>query len=314
MKDLSGQVFGDLTVLHPTLKRKFSCVVWACQCVCGALVEESSNKLQTGEKKSCGCRKTRVTTALNIARTKHGHAKTRAPSPTYRCWRSMITRCEDPAHRQFRHYGGRGIKVDPRWRNSFETFLQDMGERPEGRTLDRKDPNLDYSPDNCRWATDEEQASNRRSNVYLTFNGETLTVSAWARKLGCKVSALRMRLSKGWSVERTLTDPVQPQRPRAFVNPIPLAERKARAEFKQRYRHLEGDLTYDQWKAILEKHDHRCAYCSTDQSITMDHVEPLSKGGPHTASNVVPACRSCNSSKRASKRPKIQTSQDPQGF
>lgn len=210
----------------------------------------------------------------------------------------MIARCENPRHTQFRHYGGRGVTVDPSWRSSFDVFLADMGPRPEGHTLDRIDPNEPYSPTNCRWATPQQQAQNTRSNVWLTLNGESLILSDWAKRLGGKPNALRMRLKKGWPLERALTEPFEPRRPRKITNPVPLEERQARSAFKHRYRHLSGDLTYDEWQWILSKHGQKCSYCGTDKNLTMDHVFPLSKGGCHTASNVVPACRSCNSSKQ----------------
>lgn len=301
MKDISGQIFGDLTAQHPTSQRFHGNVVWQCQCSCGGVALVSVNRLLFGVTKSCGCRKARVTAERNRASARHGHIRGNRASPTYRSWLAMWTRCTDPGHRAYPVYGGRGITVDPAWAD-FATFLADMGERPDGTTLDRRLPHLGYSPTNCRWATALEQGGGRTTNVLLTLHGETLHLSEWARRLGCKPNALRMRLWKGWSVERALTEPFAYRTPRA-PNPVPVEVRGARARFRQNYKHLyrgDGDdLTFEQWQAILAAHDHRCHYCGAACPLTMDHVTAISKGGTHTASNVVPACRSCNSRKRA---------------
>lgn len=213
MIQLAGQVFGDLTVIEPTPRRQHGNVVWACSCACGHRVEVNANKLRFGITKSCGCRKGRVATERNIARTKHGHAKTRKQSPTYRTWQSMIARCTKRDAEQYPNYGGRGIKVCDRW-TSFENFLADMGERPKGMTLDRKDNEGNYEPSNCRWATSKQQCNNRRGNFVLEWNGVTKTLSEWADDLGVGRSSLRERLRDGWSVEKTLTTPVKNYRPR----------------------------------------------------------------------------------------------------
>ena len=275
-------------------------MVWVCLCACGETTEVNANKLRFGVTKSCGCRKGRVATARNKANAKHGHALTRNPSPTYRVWRSAITRCEYPSHRAFKSYGARGISMCSEWREDFRVFLKDMGERPEGYSLDRIDSEGDYEPGNCRWVFALEQAKNTRANVRLTFQGETLILADWAQRLGAAPNALRMRLQRGWSVEKALSTPFKEYKPRAnAASPAVKAERKARSDFKHRYRHLTGDLTFDDWQEVLSTYGDKCAYCGCPPE-TMDHVVPLSRGGKHTKSNVVPACRSCNSSKKDS--------------
>jgi hypothetical protein len=137
-------------------------------------------------------------------------------TPEYRAWVRMIQRCENSNGPEFPGYGGRGIRVCARWRDSFEAFREDMGPKPSaGHSLDRfPDQNGDYEPGNCRWATNKQQSRNTRSNRLLTFNGETHCLAEWAAVTGVNSMALRSRLRKGWAVERALTTPVKPYKPR----------------------------------------------------------------------------------------------------
>lgn len=122
----------------------------------------------------------------------------------------MVKRCTNPKQQSYRYYGGKGVTVCDRWLAGFENFLADMGERPDGMTLDRY-PNAsgNYEPGNCRWATPRMQQSNTSANVLLEFNGETKHISEWARSLGTHRETLVGRLRRGWSVERALTTPVK---------------------------------------------------------------------------------------------------------
>jgi hypothetical protein len=136
-------------------------------------------------------------------------------TPEYFVWASMKARCHNPRHRAYKDYGARGIEVCERWRTSFEHFLHDMGFRPSdsiGRskseyTIERIDNTKGYGPENCRWATWREQMNNRRSNRNLTFQGTTMSTSAWARTVGLPPDAFRRRLKHGWSLEKALTTP-----------------------------------------------------------------------------------------------------------
>jgi len=123
-------------------------------------------------------------------------------------WLAMRQRCSNSNTVGWNNYGGRGIKVCHRWQNSFAAFLKDMGPKPSAKhSIDRKDHDGNYEPDNCRWATKHEQARNCRSNRYVTFRGETLCVSAWAERTGLSANLVRARLNLGWDVEKTLTTP-----------------------------------------------------------------------------------------------------------
>ena len=130
-------------------------------------------------------------------------------SPEYRIWKGMIQRCTDPHRKAYRNYIGRGIKVCERWK-SFSLFFADMGPKPTPKhTIERINNEGDYEPTNCRWATAKEQSRNRRNNHKLSLNGVTLIVSQWAEKLSVHPDTLNHRLHRGWSDERTLTQPLR---------------------------------------------------------------------------------------------------------
>lgn len=152
--DKTGKRIGHLVVLAMLPRefwRRFN-AEWICACDCGELLVVSGANITGGRpQQSCGC--THVT---------HGHFVRGRPSSTYTVWSMMKQRCLNPKATDFKYYGERGITVCDRWRESFEAFLEDMGERPEGLTLDRVDVNGNYEPGNCRWATAAQQSANRR--------------------------------------------------------------------------------------------------------------------------------------------------------
>jgi hypothetical protein len=166
ISDLTNQRFGRLTVLSKAGRDKWGQVLWNCKCDCnGYVVVTGGNLRNRKEKNSCGCVK-----AERFRKTyrKHGHTrqwldngKVRV-SPEYRSWQGMKKRCLDKNHVYYKNYGGRGIKICDRWVTSFENFLSDMGSRPPKTTLDRINPNGDYEPSNCQWATWQVQARNKR--------------------------------------------------------------------------------------------------------------------------------------------------------
>jgi hypothetical protein len=126
----------------------------------------------------------------------------------YRTWLGMMNRCLNPKNRGWPAYGGRGITVCERWRN-ISNFIVDMGERPPRTSLDRIDYDGNYEPGNCRWATHKEQAINRRSTVFITYDGQTNSMSDWARFAGIEVHTLIRRIYSGWTIEKALTTPVR---------------------------------------------------------------------------------------------------------
>lgn len=176
-KDLSGRTFGTLLVIRP-LGFRGDNLLYLCRCECGSEKGFYSNVLR--KIVSCGC-KDRVRDASH---------------PLRPIWRKMLDRCLNPDSSAFRDYGARGIGVCARWRKSFRAFVRDMGPRPSPKhTIDRIDNNLDYTPANCRWATAAEQSRNTRRNRWIEFNGERLTMSDWANRLGLTRERLRQRLA-----------------------------------------------------------------------------------------------------------------------
>lgn len=129
-------------------------------------------------------------------------------TPEYKIWVGMKKRCYNPSDSSYSHYGGRGITVCERWRNDFVAFLEDMGTRTKGLTLERKNNNGNYEPGNCRWATRKEQTRNARHNIVLEFNGIKQCLAAWAEEMGQRRTTVQSRLDRGWSVERALTEKV----------------------------------------------------------------------------------------------------------
>lgn len=185
-----------------------------CRCDCGAERSVMERSLRRGLSKSCGCLlKELAAIRCRELLTQHGHAKAGAHTAEFGIWQAMKNRCRNKNMREYPGYGGRGIMVCREWSESFPKFLADMGPRPGPEYSIDRYPNNDgdYEPNNCRWATRQEQCNNTRSNVRLTYDGRTMTVSEWARCLGIKAGTIRTRLGQyGFSVERALTATVRP--------------------------------------------------------------------------------------------------------
>jgi len=143
---------------------------------------------------------------------KHGGFKNHRA--TYQCWQDMKQRCHNPNSVQFKNYGARGIVVCERWRSDFSKFLQDMGIKPDGLTIDRIDNDGDYCPENCRWANKSEQRANQRGVVLLPVDGQLVPRDVAARLVGIHPSTLQTRLRKGWAVQDALATPPEKSKQR----------------------------------------------------------------------------------------------------
>lgn len=196
--DLVGERYGRLVVTgagEPRPKK----TAWACMCDCGSQLDVITDSLRSGTTKSCGC----LNRELKAERlTTHGMKK----HPLYTTWLSMRTRCNNPKSISYQWYGALGIKVCERW-NDFSSFVEDMGDRPDGCTIDRIDTLGDYLPGNCRWATQQEQDRNKSSNRMITINGETKCLVDWAQLSGIPGQMILRRLDAGWEPEDAVAMP-----------------------------------------------------------------------------------------------------------
>lgn len=210
-EDLTGNKFGYLTVIKKC-GTKLGKRMWLCKCVCGGTTVTSTGSLRSGKTKSCGCRRLENSIlASKKKNTKHGMRFTRI----YRTWCNMKDRCLNSHSQQYCNYGGRGIRVCDEWLE-FKNFYRDMGNQPDGMTIERIDVNGGYCKENCVWATVSEQANNKRTNRNVTYGGKTMTISQWEKEMGVKAGLLRDRICRfGWTVERAMTEKPHEKRKKA---------------------------------------------------------------------------------------------------
>lgn len=274
--DLTGKKFGKLVVIRKTEKRDQSgCIMWECRCDCGSTKNVSTNCLNKGTVKSCGCEQNRLedltgmrfgrltvisldrydpknhstrwnclcdcgteksvfasclksggTTSCGCYSSEQKSKRSRThgfgnENRLYRIWIGIKSRCYSKSNHNFERYGARGIFVCDDWRNSFETFREwalSSGYRDD-LSIDREDNNGPYSPQNCRWATKKVQNNNRRTNVYITYNGETHTLSEWSEITGIKALTLASRKRAGWSDTECIEIPVKKSNNQTTRNP-----------------------------------------------------------------------------------------------
>jgi hypothetical protein len=199
--DITGEKFGRWTVIERGKNDKNGKAMWLCQCECGSQPREvNSSSLRNGVSNSCGC--------LNLEKISsrfklHGKSKTRLNN----IWFNMKQRCYNSKNPNYADYGGRGIKICDEWLNDFLNFYNwsiENGHSDE-LSIERINVNGDYDKHNCKWATDLEQANNKRNNVYITINNVTRTAAQWEKDSGINKSTFRNRIRRGLQGEELLS-------------------------------------------------------------------------------------------------------------
>jgi hypothetical protein len=189
-----GTRFSEWTIIRKSPPTKFDhrgdeVHCYLVRCSCGTKALRDLHTLKRGRSQSCGCKKTTLMLATmnarGITRRTHGMSKSLA----YARYHAMLSRCYRPADKNYHHYGGRGITVCERWLGGFEAFYADMGDAPDGMSIDRIDVDGNYSPDNCRWVDVMTQHTNKRNTVFVTLAGERVSMSEACRRIGCDRSA-----------------------------------------------------------------------------------------------------------------------------
>lgn len=188
-QDLIGQRFGRLVVIAKASKHSYNQNFWHCRCDCGKETIVTTSHLRSGHSKSCGCLQKHIV-------TKHGNSQGKYAG-LCRTWYNMIQRVKNPLHFAYKNYGARGISMCPEWEvyENFKTWAVANGWK-QHLTIERIDVNGDYTPENCKWITKSEQPRNKRNNVLITLDGEVMTKSEAARKIGVSVALLSFHIRK----------------------------------------------------------------------------------------------------------------------
>lgn len=196
--EMIGKTFNFLTVISETIRTHHKRPMYVCKCSCGSIKNVEGRRLREGTVKSCGCF---AKESLKIRSVTHGMTY----SAEYKTWCGMKRRCLNKNDKRYPAYGGRGIKICDSWLYSFESFFQDMGKKPKGFSIERKDVNGNYEHSNCEWIKISSQASNKRSNVKITHNNTTKNLCEWSLITGIKPGTISARIKSGWSIEKSLS-------------------------------------------------------------------------------------------------------------
>ena len=210
--DLTGRKFGRLTVVERAGNTKHGAAKWLCICECGKETVVIGDELRNGNTQSCGCLAKELSSARMKGREAHNKTHDMTGTPIYKEWSAMKRRCYKSSDKNYPSYGGRGITVCDRWKNSFELFYEDVSRLPnfgkQGYSINRINNDGNYEPQNVEWADSKTQSNNRRTNHLITFNGKTQTISQWACECGMPYKRLWKRINIfHWEIERALNTP-----------------------------------------------------------------------------------------------------------
>ena len=194
-----GKVYNKLTVESLSEKNLQSRNFWNCRCTCGLSTVVRDDKLKDGSTKSCGC-------LFEEVIVKHGHKRRKRPSRTYKSWESMIQRCYNPNAGNYHKYGAKGITVCQRWIDSFESFLEDMGERPPNKTIDRIEGAFVYSKESCKWSTNIEQNNNKSNTKHIIWNSKKYPRAVFSEAIGLNYNSMVSKLRAGKSIETIVAE------------------------------------------------------------------------------------------------------------
>lgn len=206
IKNEMGNRYGRLIVIKQDGFKYGRFASWKCKCNCGNIKSIAGQSLRSGKTNSCGCLNREIKRVQAISLNfKHGDTSGFIWSKEYIVWHGMLQRCNNPNNKDYKHYGGRGIRVCERWLHSFRNFLNDMGRKPSSEySIERMNNDFGYGPSNCCWATRKKQGHNRRTCRNITFSGKTQILKEWAHELQISPTTLDYRLKK-WQIGKALT-------------------------------------------------------------------------------------------------------------
>ena len=208
-KNIVGARFNKLTVISRIITKNTKEALWRCKCDCGAMCDVTGSSLRSGHTKSCGC-----------LRGKKYAVKVGAKCKEYRAFLNIKSRCCNPLDKGYKRYGGRGIQVCDRWINSYENFISDMGKAPSpNHSIERMDNNGNYEPGNCRWATNKEQANNRRTTIRITLNNTTKSLKQWCEIFNTNYITVRSRIKfLKWEPIDALSTPIITRNTKSYAS------------------------------------------------------------------------------------------------